>query len=157
MSVSNNFLNHKISFWKQKNRIYVIFFCVYIIELQSYDLTVYVALELCLRFHQTWNFFWTFLKGIKKLLNEELWDVTMSQNRQNSCAYNFLFFSSQIFSENRKTVCQQWFLSKLIWFFQCRFFYWGFLFVCKTTQNLNAVWAINSYSFSFIFWLSCMD
>ena len=134
----------------------MIFFCVYIIELQSCDLTVYVALELCSRFLQTWMFFQIFLKGIKKLLN---WGALECNHVavQNSCAYNFLFFSNQVFSKNRKTVCQQWFLSKLTWFFQCRFFYWSFLFVCKTTQNLIAVWNINSYSFSFIFWLSCMD
>ena len=154
MSVFDKFFNHEISFWKQKNKIYVIFFCVYIIELQSCGVTVYVALELCSRFLQTWIFFWMFLKGIKKLLK---WGALECNHvvLQNSCAYNF--FSNQVYSKNRKTVCQEWSLSKLIWFFQCKFFYWGFLFVCKTTQNLNAVWAINSYSFSFIFWLSCMD
>ena len=134
MSGSNNFLNHEISFWKQKNRIYVIFFCVYIIKLQSCDLTVYVALELCSIFLQTWIFFWMFIKGIKKLLKWGASEYNYVAVR-NSCAYNSFFFSNQVYSKNWKTVWQQWFWSKLIWFFQCRFLYWGFLFVCKTTQN----------------------
>ena len=53
MSVSNNFLNHEISFSKQKNRTYVISFGAYIIKLQSCDLAVCAALELCPRFVQT--------------------------------------------------------------------------------------------------------
>ena len=129
MSVSNNFLNHEISFWKQKNRIYVIFFCVYIIELQSCDLTVYVALELCSRFLQTWIFFWMFLKGIKKLLKWGALECNCVILR-NSCAYNFFFFLNQVYSKNRKTVCRQWFLSKQIWFFQCKFFLSGFYIIC---------------------------
>ena len=48
-----NFLNYKISFWKQKNRIDVILFCAYVLELQSCDLVVCVALELYSRFVQT--------------------------------------------------------------------------------------------------------
>ena len=63
--------------------------------------------------------------------------------------------------KNGKTVCQQWFLSKLIWFilyiYLAYFFYWGFLFVGKTMQNLYAFWAISSYSFNFIVSLSCVD
>ena len=54
----------KFKFLKAEKQNLCDFFCVYIIELQSYDLTVYVALELCSRFHQTWIFFWIFLKGI---------------------------------------------------------------------------------------------
>ena len=128
-------------FLKTKNRIYVIFFCIYVIELQSCDLIVYVFLELCSRFLQTWIFFWMFLKSIRKLLKRralECYHVVV----QNSCAHNFSFSSNQVWSKNRKTACQQGFLSKLIWSFQCRFFYWRFIFVCKTTHNLNEVWVI---------------
>ena len=65
-SVYNHFLNHEISFWKQKNRIHVktILFCVYINEFQVCALVTCVAYELCASFLQTWTFFWTFLKGI---------------------------------------------------------------------------------------------
>ena len=68
MPVCNNFLNHKISFWKQKNRIDMILFCIYIIDLQSCDLVVCVALELCSRFLKTWTFFLNVLKRYLKPL-----------------------------------------------------------------------------------------
>ena len=46
---------------------------------------------------------------------------------RNSCACaSFSFLLNQVYSKNGKTVYQQWFLSKLIWFIQCRLFLLGF-------------------------------
>ena len=92
MSVCNKFLNHKISFWKQKSRVYVILFCAYIIELQSCDLVVCLALEHC----SNLNFVWLFLKSMVPQL---LKSGALKCNHgaiQNFCAYNFFFLSNQV-------------------------------------------------------------
>ena len=37
--------------------------------------------------------------------------------------------------------------------FSAVFFYWGFLFVCKTMQNLKTAWIISYIYFGFVVWL----
>ena len=144
-------MNHEISFWKQKKRTYVIFFCVCIIKLQSCDLTVYVALELCSRFLQTWIFFWMRLKGIKKSLKWGALECNHVAVRNSSQTRNF--------SQTRYIVkTGKLFASDDSYPNQNNFFSAGFFVgIFYLSENLNTVWATNSYSFSFIFWLSCMD
>ena len=129
----------KKMFWKQKNRIYVkiILFCVYIIVLESCNLAACVALEFCSEFLQAWFFSSIFRRY-----------CALKGGAQKGTPVPTVFLGS---------VCQQCFLCKLKWFIQYRFFYWLFLFVCKTMQNLRAVWIIRSISFSFNIWLSFMD
>ena len=126
MSVSDNFLNHKISFWKQKSTIYVILFYAYIIELQSCDVGVCVALELCSRFLQNWFFFLNIFKRYLKVLKWGALQCNQVVVRNSCVCASFSFLLNQVYSKNGKTVYQQWFLSKLIWFIQCRLFLLGF-------------------------------
>ena len=93
--VSNNFFNHKISFWKKKNRIDMILFCAYIIELQSCDLVTCVGLELCSRLLQTWIFLKMFLKDIEKVLKREALEWSYVA-RRNFVLTIFSFLSNQI-------------------------------------------------------------
>ena len=102
------------------------------------------------------NFFWMFLKGIVHYLLKQETSKCNNVVIRKSCAYNLLS-SCQTRFLKMGNVFQRWFLCKLIWFIQCRFFYWDFTFMSKTMQNLKASWIISSISFNFIVWLSCMD
>ena len=130
--VYNKFLNRKTSFWKQENRNYVrtiLFFFAYIIKLEPCDYVSCVALELCSKFFQTWFFFLNVLKRYCVALYSKKWE---------KCLPAMVPMPTNIIYS--------------IWGF-----YWGFIFVGKTMQNLNDIWIITSISFSFIVWLSCMD
>ena len=91
-SVHNNFLNNKISFWKQKNRIWkTILFCVYLIVLRSCNLVVCIALELPPRFLQTWIFFWRFLRYCASAFKVRSFEMWPCCNKKFMCPHCFSF------------------------------------------------------------------
>ena len=114
-------------FWKPKNRIYVktILFCVCRIILDLAILSVLLWV-LCIK----------------------SFEMLLCCDKEFMCLLVFPFVETS--SKNRK--CNGSYINQYD-LFSAVFFYWGFLFVCKTMKNLKTAWIISYIYFGFVVWL----
>ena len=125
--VYNSFLNHKMFLKTEKQNLYEDYFVLFLYNRFRSCNFVCVALEYCTQLLK-----WATLRYNYVAI-------------RNSCAYLFLLLYKQVVKMGKLMVLTQ---TNMIYSMQ-GFFYCGFLFVCKTIQNLKAAWTINCIYFDF--------